>query len=562
MLDVALLQLRAFGLSDHEAAWAELLRRIDEAAKPATGPSPDLIVAPEASYPAYYLHSRAAYEAAGVLADAEVEAALAERASRHGVSIVAGLVQRAPGGGLRNHAVCFGPSGEVVSRTAKRFLWHFDTEWFEAGWFEPGDDTSVIEVGGARCGVFVCADGRLPEIPRALAVAGAELLIDPTAWVSSGRDPAALSNPQVDYMLAARAIENGVWVVAADKVGVEAGTIVYAGRSGVVDPRGRWRVQAPSDEPGIIRYSVDLDEARGAAVARRPELYAGAAIAGEASEATRLTHEPIAVAAAEVRLAAAALAAQPSAVELMEQVRATATTLATQGAQLLVLPDLAGADPHALSQQELLPQLAALSAETGLMLAVTLAERPARGNGGEERAYKSLLLLDGGELICSYRQAHLDAAEQAAGFAPGEAPPPLIDTRLGRIGLLAGRDALAPEPARALKLAGAEVLVWCASPLVDATEDGVRVIARTRAAENRVYVVASAGPDHAGGAYVVEPPGAVVAESLAGEAMAVAADANRALTRRHRMAPRTDPILAHRPESFPELFGVPSWDEG
>ena len=104
--------------------------------------------------------------------------------------------------------------------------------------------------------------------------------------------------------------------------------------------------------------------------------------------------------------------------------------------------------------------------------------------------------------------------------------------------------------------------MWCANPLIDATEDGVRVIARTRAAENRLYVVASAGPDRAGGAYVVEPSGAVAAESLAGEAMAVAADANRALTRRHRMAPRTDPILAHRPEAFPALFGAPSGDEG
>ena len=555
LLDVALLQLRAFGLADHEAAWAELLRRIDEAATSADGPPPGLIVAPEASYPAYYLHSRAAYEAAGVLADGEVEATLAARAARHGTTIVVGLVQRTLGGKLRNQAVCFGPSGEVLTRTAKRFLWHFDTEWFEAGWFEPGEDAAVVEIGGGRAGVFVCADGRLPEIPRALVAAGAELLIDPTAWVSSGRDPAALSNPQVDYMLAARAIENGAWVVAADKVGVEAGTIVYAGRSGVVDPAGRWRVQAPSDAPGIIRSSINLDEVRGAPVPRRPELYSGAAIAGEDSPAARMTHEPIAVAASEVRLAAAALAVQPSAVGLMEQVRAMATTLATQGAQLLVLPDLAGADPHALSQQELLPQLAALSAETGVMLAVTLAERPARGDGDEERAYKSLLLLDGGQLLCAYRQAHLDTGEQAAGFAPGEAPPPLIDTRLGRLGLLAGRDALAPEPARALKLAGAEVLVWCASPLTDAVEDAVRVIARTRAAENRIYVVASAGPDRAGGAYIVEPSGAVAAESLAGEAMAVAADANRALTRRHRMAPRTDPILAHRPEAFPDLFG-------
>ena len=422
MLDVALLQLRAFGLADHEAAWAELLRRIDEAATPAGGPPPGLIVAPEASYPAYYLHSRAAYEAARLLADGEVEATLAARAARHGTTIVVGLVQRTPGGKLRNQAVCFGPSGEVLTRTAKRFLWHFDTEWFEAGWFEPGEEASVIEIGAARGGLFVCADGRLPEIPRALAAAGAELLIDPTAWVSSGRDAAALSNPQVDYMLAARAIENGVWVVAADKVGVEACSIVYAGRSGVVDPVGRWRVQAPSDAPGIIRASIDLDEVRGAPVPRRPELYGGA-IAGEDSRAARATHEPITVADAEVRLAAAALAVQPSAVELMEQVRAMATTLATQGAQLLVLPDLAGADPHALSQQELLPQLEALSAETGLMLAVTLAERPARSDGDEEQAYKSLLLLDGGELLCAYRQAHLDADEQAAGFAPGEAPP-------------------------------------------------------------------------------------------------------------------------------------------
>ena len=561
VLDVALLQLRAFGLADHEAAWAELLRRIDEAAT-SEGPPPDLIVAPEASYPAYYLHSRAAYEAARVLSDGEVEATLAARAARYGTTIVVGLVQRALGGKLRNHAVSFGPSGEVVGRTPKRFLWHFDTEWFDAAWPEPGDAAPVVEVGGARAGVFVCADGRLPEIPRALAARGAKLLIDPTAWVSSGRDPAALSNPQVDYMLAARAIENGAWVVAADKVGVEAGTVVYAGRSGVVDPAGRWRVQGPSDGAGIIRASLDLDEARGAPAPRRPELYAGAAIPGEDSPAAHATLEPIIVASAEVRLAAAALPAQPSAVELMEQVRATATTLATQGAELLVLPDLAGGDPHALSQQELLPQLAALSAETGLMLAVTLADRPARGDGGAELVYKSMLLVDGGALLCAYRQAHLDAAEAAAGFAAGDAPPPLLDTRLGRFGLLAGGDALAPEPARALKLAGAEVLVWCGSPLAGAAEDGVRVIARTRAAENRVYVVASAGPDGAGGAYVVEPSGAVAAESLAGEAMAVAAYANRALTRRHRVAPRTDPILAHRPEAFPELFGAPAGGKG
>ena len=134
----------------------------------------------------------------------------------------------------------------------------------------------------------------------------------------------------------------------------------------------------------------------------------------------------------------------------------------------------------------------------------------------------------------------------------------MIETRLGAIGLLAGRDALVPELARGLKLGGAELLAWCGSPLHGAAEDAARVIARTRAAEQRLYVVASAGADRAGGAFIVEPSGAIASESLSGEVMAVAADAHRAFARWHRMAPGTDPILAHRPEAFPELFGAPA----
>ena len=111
--------------------------------------------------------------------------------------------------------------------------------------------------------MMVCADARLPEIARTYAVGGARLLIDPTAWVSTGRRRDTLSSIQVDALLPARAIENGVWIVAADKVGVEAGTLVYAGRSDVVNSRGEWVVQAPSTTPGIVVYELDLDEASG-----------------------------------------------------------------------------------------------------------------------------------------------------------------------------------------------------------------------------------------------------------------------------------------------------------
>ncbi len=547
-LRLALLQLPAFELADHEAAWEELLRRIDEAAAGSSGGAPDLIVLPEASYPAYYLHSREAYEAANVYADEEVEDVLGEHAARHGCAIAVGLVQRggddaASDGLLRNVAVLFGRDGRVAARQPKRFLWHFDRHWFAPG--EAGAPIAVKAAGAGtaeavgQAGLFICSDGRLPEITRELALGGAELLLDCTAWVSSGRDPAALSNPQVDYMLAARAIENGAWIAAADKVGVEADSIVYAGRSGVVDPSGRWRAQAPSDSPGIVHAVIDLDEANGPPVAPRIELYGAAAVSGDS-----LT-EPAAPADAQVvRVAAAAIEVSPSAVALMERLRALVTTLATQGAELVVLPDLARTDAHALDEGELLPLLRTLSADAGVMLAVGLAERDGAAT------CKRLSLLDGGEVIASCRQAHLDEAERAAGYSPGADPPPLVETRLGRIGLLLAGDALAPEPARGLRLQGAELLVWCAQPLPGFAPEAVRALARSRAAENRVWLAASAGSEEAGGAYVVDPSGAVAAEALAGRPLAVAADVQRGLVRSSRLAPDTDPIAEHRPASY------------
>ncbi len=543
-LRLALLQLPAFELADHEAAWQEVLRRIDEAAAGAPAGPPDLIVLPEASYPAYYLHSREAYEAANVYADDEVEEIIGEHAARHGCAIAVGLVQRgggdaADGGLLRNVAVLFGRDGRVAARQPKRFLWHFDRHWFT-----PGEAGAPVALEGAptgtaeavgQAGLFICSDGRLPEITRELALGGAELLVDCTAWVSSGRDPAALSNPQVDYMLAARAIENGAWIAAADKVGVEADSIVYAGRSGVVDPRGRWRAQAPSDSPGIVHAVVDLDEASGPPVEPRLELYGGVALPGES-----LADPHLPVDEEIVRVAAAAIEVTPSAVALMERLRALVGTLATQGAELVVLPDLARADAHALAEAELLPLLRTLSRDAGVMLAVGLAERA----GGA--TYKRLSLLDGGEVIASCRQAHLDGAERAAGYSPGADPPPLVETRLGRIGLLLAGDGLAPEPARGLRLQGAELLVWCAQPLPGLAPEALRALARTRAAENRVWLAASAGPEEAGGAYVVDPSGAVAAEALAGRPIAVAADVHRELARWTRVAPGTDPIAEHR----------------
>ena len=544
-LTVALLQLRAYDLAQHREAWADLLARIDEAA--ALDPHPGLIVLPEASYPAYFLHSRAAYDAAGVLSDAEVNAILGERARRHGTSIAVGLVQHgAPGtsaaGRLENVSVLYGPAGDVVGRTAKSFLWHFDSTWFA-----PGEHHDVFDVAGGRAGLLVCADARLPEIPRALAIGGAEVIVDCTAWVSSGRDAAMLSSVQVDYVVPARAIENGTWVVAADKTGTEAGSIVYAGRSGVVDPQGRWVAQAPSDRPGIVLYTLDLDAAPGPPVARRPELYADAAVSGPDSAAAALASDPLVPSDGAARVAAVVLDAAPSAVDLVDHVRAIVRTLAAQSVRLVVLPDLAGEDARAVSQQDLLPLIEALSMETATMLAVTVAERT------PEATYKSISLIDRGQLLAAHRQTHLSPRELAAGFTAGDTAPPLVATEVGNIGLLSASEGLVPELARGLKLRGAEVLAWSAGDL-GGTGAPLRTIARVRANEERAYVVAAGGTSAAGGGYVIDPTGAVIGETLSGRAMAMSADIHRMLARWNDMAPGTNPVHDRHPETYISLF--------
>lgn len=542
-LTVALLQLRAFDLAQHREAWDDLLAHIDQAA--ASTPHPDLIVLPEASYPAYFLHSRAIYDAAGVMPDDEVLAILGERAQRYETSIAAGLVLHGrPGtpvqGRLENASVLIGPDGQVQGRTPKAFLWHFDSEWFA-----PGTAHEVFEVAGTRTGMFVCADARLPEIPRALALGGAEVLVDSTAWVSSGRDPAALSTPQVDYLIPARAIENRTWIVAADKCGPEAGTLIYAGRSGVCDPNGNWVAVAPADQPGIVVYTIDLDTPRANPVPRRPDLYDDASTAGDISRASWLARQPLTIDGGGARAAAISFDAISSAVDLIEQVGTLVRSLWQQGSSLVVLPDLSGSDVRGLSQQELLPLLLQpLSRETGILLMATIAERV------DGRTYRTAYLLGGGTVLGAHRQTHLTPAEEDMGFSHGDSPAPVVQTSIGNIGLMAGVEGMVPEVARGLKLRGAEFIAWSAGTV----GAPLRTIARARANEERAYVICAGDTSTTGGGFIVDPTGTVLGETLAGRSMAMSADIHRMFARWNDMAPGTNPVRDRDPQAFRILY--------
>ena len=479
---VALLQLRAFDLIDHEQAWAELLRRIDDAA----AESPRLIVAPEGAYPAGLLGSRAAYAAASLRGDAEVLATLGDRARRHGCYLAVGLVLRDAFGLPQNAAVLIAPGGAVVARA---------TESHPASWFSAGQGPVTALVDDTRIALFAGTDASDASRVGALMEEGARILVSTNAATTWGRALDRLPESQAHLLLAARAVESGAWAVTPSKVGVEAAARVYAGRAGVVSPAGAWVARAPSDRPGIALHEINLDAASGPPVTS----LRGPAIAGPSDVR---------------RVATIAVAPTPSAVELMEGLRAVVRAAAAQGARLLVLPDLAGAETRAITSAESLPLIEALAAETQTILAVALAER------GDGDTYKTMYLIDRGSTIASHRQSTLSTVERDAGFAPGGSPPPVIATAIGRLGLLCGVEGLVPTLAAGLAERGATVIAWSAGDL----RVPIEPLARTRAIETARTVIAAGVAAPLGGGSIVDGRGTVLATTIEGQAMAALAE--------------------------------------
>jgi predicted amidohydrolase len=115
----------------------------------------------------------------------------------------------------------------------------------------PGSKITTVDVEGVRFGLSICYDLRFPELYRALALAGAQVLTVPSAFTErTGRD-------HWEVLLRARAIENAAYVLAPSQIGGPPGQPAY-GHSVVIDPWGTVVAQA-ADVVGIIRAELDLE---------------------------------------------------------------------------------------------------------------------------------------------------------------------------------------------------------------------------------------------------------------------------------------------------------------
>lgn len=134
----------------------------------------------------------------------------------------------------------------------------------EKYYFRPGDTGfRVWETAVGRIGIGICWDQWFPEVARALALAGAEVILYPTAIGSEPTEPTWDSAPHWQRVMQGHAGANLVPVVAANRVGVEVGsrfTLEFYGSSFIAGPTGDKIVEADRTSETVLTTTFDLDE--------------------------------------------------------------------------------------------------------------------------------------------------------------------------------------------------------------------------------------------------------------------------------------------------------------
>ncbi|ANQ69808.1 nitrilase-related carbon-nitrogen hydrolase [Rhodococcus sp. 008] len=158
-----------------------------------------------------------------------------------------------------NTAILVSPGGELLGRTRKLHIpvtaGYYEDTYFRGG---PSEDAyPVHEALGAKFGLPTCWDEWFPEVARAYSLAGAQVLVYPTAIGSEPDHPNFDTQPLWQQVIVGNGIANGTFMVVPNRHGSE-GLITFYGSSFISDPYGRILVQAPRDESAVLVADLDL----------------------------------------------------------------------------------------------------------------------------------------------------------------------------------------------------------------------------------------------------------------------------------------------------------------
>lgn len=180
------------------------------------------------------------------------------------ITLVGSVFERRAAGVYHNTAVVLDADGTLAGSYRKMHI-PDDPGFYEKFYFTPGDrGFTPIDTSVGRLGVLVCWDQWYPEAARLMTLAGADLLLYPTAI---GWDPRDLQ-PEKDRQLEswrliqrAHAVANGLPVLVANRTGTERardGAIAFWGHSFAAGPQGEMLAEAGADAPEVLFADVDL----------------------------------------------------------------------------------------------------------------------------------------------------------------------------------------------------------------------------------------------------------------------------------------------------------------
>jgi N-carbamoylputrescine amidase len=227
-----------------------------------------------------------AQERAEQIPDGPTTAFARRMAAETGAHVHASLYERAdsdpahPDGRGYNTAICVAPDGALLARTRKVHI-PVTAGYYEDRYFRPGPAEAafpVVGLGEARLGFPTCWDQWFPELARAYSLAGADVIVYPTAIGSEPDHPGFDTEPLWERVIVGNGIANATFMVAVNRIGEE-GPLTFYGSSFVSDPYGRVLAQAPRERPAVLVADLELDQRRDwlalfpFLTTRRPEAY-------------------------------------------------------------------------------------------------------------------------------------------------------------------------------------------------------------------------------------------------------------------------------------------------
>ena len=509
---------------------------------------PQLIVLPECVYPAYYISplivkNPLEFQKSTLELIAEVK----QRAKLYKCYIALGIVETDLIENIfYNSALLINPKGREINRFRKSYLWHFDSHWFCAGEKYP-----VIETEFGKIGMFICSDGRLPEIVRCLSLQGADILLDLTNWVTSGFEKEILTNPQVEYIIPTRALENRVWIIAANKVGMEAKSILYCGKSAVFTPDGKIAKIASSSQEEILFYEISLDEAIDKSIDhqintiddRRPELYSELIQPTDTLPIHSIMKKKADPKNPNPLTAVVQIEFEDNFKKYLQKIEFFINNLLEQETNIIIFPECDFIFPE--KGEEILRKVKQMTKDKKAVCAITLVEK------AEEFYHKTTFLVESGKLRGKYRKTHLEKEEKKL-FSPGDLGLPVFKTSYGFIGIMIGYEGIFPEMARTLTLKGADIILWPSK----FSNDRQINICRSRGAENKIFVACSNSICHQGTGHslTTSPSGQILTSCLGKTEQASLSALCLQLSRNKDIVPHTNTILNRKPETYKILL--------